>query len=177
MKGGFLDQEHGMRRFRAISCAAALFLTAAQSMAATPAPALSVPTLAGSAFDLGAQRGHVVIVNFWATWCVPCRAEMPMFDAFYKKYQSEGLAMIGLSIDSPAALAKVKQAGATVSYPIAVARDAQANGFPTPNAVPVTYVIDAKGAVAAVLMPENGEGVGEEKLASVVEPLLKSARP
>jgi thiol-disulfide isomerase/thioredoxin len=164
-----------MRRFQAIFGATVLL---ASSMAsAEPAPALSVPTLSGPAFDLSAQRGHVVIVNFWATWCVPCRAEMPMLDSYYKKHHGEGLEMIGLSIDTPAALPKVKQAAGTVGYPVAVARDAKANGFPAPNALPVTYVIDAKGNVAAILMPENNEGITERKLAETVEPLLKSARP
>ena len=162
-----------MRRFRAISCAA-LMVLAGFGAAAEPAPALSVPTLAGPAFDLSAQRGHVVIVNFWATWCVPCRAEMPMLDAFYKKHRGEGLDIIGLSVDSPAALAKVKQVAATVSYPMAVARDAQANGFSAPNALPVTYVIDGKGEVKAVLMPEDDKGLDEAKLAKIVEPLMKS---
>ena len=166
-----------MGRFGVISCAGALLLAGLSVAAAEPAPALSVPTLAGPAFDLSAQRGHVVVVNFWATWCVPCRAEMPMLDAFYKKHHGEGFEMLGLSIDTPTALPKVKQVIGTVSYPIAVARDAKANGFPSPNALPVTYVIDAKGNVAAVMMPENGEGIGEEKLAAIVEPLLKSARP
>src|SRR5579859_3228435 len=165
-----------MWRFLAVSCAGALLL-AGVCASAEPAPALSVPTLAGPAFDLSAQRGHVVIVNFWATWCVPCRAEMPMLDAFYKKHSGEGLQMIGLSVDTPAALAKVRQVAATVSYPMAVARDAQANGFAAPNALPVTYVIDAKGAVQAVMMPEDDKGVDEAKLAGIVEPLLRSARP
>lgn len=162
-----------MWRFLAVSCAGALLL-AGGCASAEPAPALSVPTLAGPAFDLSAQRGHVVIVNFWATWCVPCRAEMPMLDAFYKKHSGEGLQMIGLSVDTPAALAKVKQVAATVSYPMAVARDAQTNGFAAPNALPVTYVIDAKGAVKAVLTPQDDKGVDEAKLAGIVEPLLKT---
>ena len=162
-----------MRRFGAILG----LLMGISAVAAEPAPSLSVPTLAGPVFDLSARRGHVVVVNFWATWCVPCRAEMPAFDAFYKAHHAEGLEMIGLSVDTPAALPKVKQAAGTVSYAIAVTRDVQANGFPAPNALPVTYVIDAKGAVAAVLMPEDGEGTSEKKLASVVGPLLKSARP
>ena len=163
-----------MRWFQAISCAGALLLAVSAS-AADPAPALSVPTLAGPAFDLSAQRNHVVIVNFWATWCVPCRAEMPMLDAFYKKHRDEGLEMIGLSIDTPAALARVKQTAATVSYPMAVARDAQANGFPTPNALPITYIIDRKGMVKAVLIPEDDKGLDEAKLDKIVEPLLKNA--
>lgn len=162
-----------MRRFRAISCAGALLL-AGFGASAEPAPSLSVTTLAGPAFDLAAQRGHVVIVNFWATWCVPCRAEMPMLDAFYKKHRGEGLDLIGISVDSPAALAKVKQVAATVSYPMAVAREAQANGFPAPNALPMTYVIDGKGEVKAVLMPEDDKGLDEAKLAKIVEPLMKA---
>ena len=156
--------------FRLVLCAMAAFL--AHVAAAEPAPALSVPTLAGPAFDLSAQRGHVVIVNFWATWCVPCRAEMPMLDAFYKKNQAEGLVLLGLSVDSPAALPTVKKVAATVSYPVAVARDAQANGFPAANALPITYIIDAQGQVKATLMPDE-KGLGEDQLAALVGPLLK----
>jgi len=163
-----------MRRFGLIFCALAAIL--ARSAAAEPAPALVTPTLDGATFDLSAQRGHVVVVNFWATWCVPCRAEMPMLDSFYKKHKAEGLTLLGLSIDSPSALPGVKKAAAGVSYPIAVARDAKANGFPAANALPITYIIDAKGEVKARVMPEQ-EGITEQQLADLVEPLLKTARP
>ena len=163
-----------MRRLWTVIGAALLALSL--PAAAEPAPALAVPTLAGPAFDLAAQRGHVVIVNFWATWCVPCRAEMPMLDAFYKKHKDQGLILLGLSVDTPKALDTVKKIAGTVSYPIAVARDAQANGFPAANALPITYVIDAQGQISATLVPE-AEGVTEDKLAALVEPLLKKARP
>jgi thiol-disulfide isomerase/thioredoxin len=170
MEDGFLNEGRKMRRLGLVFVAvAALFGLGA---AAEPAPALTVPTLAGPAFDLAAQRGHVVIVNFWATWCVPCRAEMPMLDAFYKKHQADGLVLLGLSVDSPSALPTVKKVAATVSYPIAVARDAQANGFPAANALPVTYVIDAAGQVKATLMPDE-KGLSEEQLMALVGPLLK----
>lgn len=159
-----------MWRFLAVFGLALLALS--RPVAAEPAPALTVPTLAGPSFDLAALRGHVVIVNFWATWCVPCRAEMPMLDAFYKKHKDQGLVMLGLSIDTPKALDSVKKIAGTVSYPIAVARDAQANGFPAANALPITYVIDAQGQVRATVMPEE-QGLGEDKLAALVEPLLK----
>lgn len=55
------------------------------------APALVLTTLDGSTFNLAALRGKVVMVNYWATWCAPCRKEMPKLDAFYKKYQPQGL--------------------------------------------------------------------------------------
>lgn len=163
-----------MRRLMAVLGAGLLALSI--PAAAEPAPALSVLTLAGPAFDLAAQRGHVVIVNFWATWCVPCRAEMPMLDSFYKKHKDEGLTLLGLSVDTPKALDNVKKIAGTVSYPIAVARDAQANQFPAANALPITYIIDAKGQISATLVPE-AQGLTEDKLAALVEPLLKNARP
>jgi hypothetical protein len=71
--------------------------------------------------------------------------------------------MIGLSVDTPSALPKVKQVAATVSYPIAVTRDAQANGFPAANALPITYVIDAQGKVKAKLVPDE-KGLTEQQL-------------
>src|SRR5215475_6624351 len=66
-----------------------------------PAPALVVQELSGQSFDLAAQRGKVVVLNFWATWCPPCRNEMPVLDAFYRKYRSQGLELIGISVDRP----------------------------------------------------------------------------
>src|SRR5271170_6577500 len=65
------------------------------------APPLHVPTLGGREFDLAALRGKVVIVSFWATWCPPCRAEMLILNAFYRRYHEQGLEVIGLSVDRP----------------------------------------------------------------------------
>src|SRR5580704_18253304 len=66
-----------------------------------PAPALVVPELNDQTFDLSALRGKVVVINFWATWCQPCRQEMPALTAFYRQYHSKGVEMIGISADRP----------------------------------------------------------------------------
>ena len=82
-----------------------------------------------------------------------------------------------MSADNPHDLDKVRAVMQAFTYPAAMLSATRGNGFGAPRVMPVTYVIDAKGAVAAMIMPENGEGIGEQKLASVVEPLLKSAKP
>jgi cytochrome c biogenesis protein CcmG, thiol:disulfide interchange protein DsbE len=136
-----------------------------------PAPALVAQELKGQTFDLAAQRGKVVIVNFWATWCPPCRKEMPALDAFYRKYHGQGLEMIGVSVDRPRDGSEVHNVMQSFSYPAAMSDDAKVNDFGAPTSVPVTFIIDRKGIVSAELTPD-GTAVTEQSLAKVVLPLL-----
>jgi cytochrome c biogenesis protein CcmG/thiol:disulfide interchange protein DsbE len=92
-------------------------------------------------------RGKVVLLNYWATWCAPCRKEMPMLDAFYRRYQSQGLELIGISVDFTRDGAKIRKAAKDVAYPIALSSEVSVNGFGPSQGVPVTYVIDADGIV------------------------------
>jgi cytochrome c biogenesis protein CcmG, thiol:disulfide interchange protein DsbE len=112
-----------------------------------PAPPLIATTLDGQTFDLAKLRGKVVLVNFWATWCAPCRREMPILDAFYRRYHAQGLELIGISIDFARDAAKMRKTAAAVSYPTATANDIPVNGFGPPEGVPVTYVMDVEGVV------------------------------
>jgi cytochrome c biogenesis protein CcmG, thiol:disulfide interchange protein DsbE len=112
-----------------------------------PAPPLVATALDGQTFDLAKLRGKVVLVNFWATWCAPCRREMPILDAFYRRYHGQGLELIGISVDFARDSAKMRKAAAAVSYPTAMANDIPVNGFGPPDGVPVTYVVDADGMV------------------------------
>jgi cytochrome c biogenesis protein CcmG, thiol:disulfide interchange protein DsbE len=112
-----------------------------------PAPPLIANALDGQTFDLAKLRGKVVLVNFWATWCAPCRKEMPILDAFYRRYREQGLELIGISVDFARDSAKMRKAAGVVSYPTAMANDIPVNGFGPPEGVPVTYVVDAEGVV------------------------------
>lgn len=137
-----------------------------------PAPALIVRELDGHRFDLAKLRGKVVLVNFWATWCSPCRVEMPTLNAFYRRYRARGLELLGLSIDQAPDDGEVKKVMRQFSYPGALASAARENGFGEPVAVPVTYVIDARGVLRAQLQAEGPAGVSVRALEQAVVPLL-----
>lgn len=134
------------------------------------APALKGTTLDGWPFDLAAQKGRVVVVNLWATWCEPCRAEMPLLDAFYKKHRDQGLVMLGLDENDPEDEAEVRKVMADFSYPAVMAEKASDNGFRA-RVVPITYVIDAAGTVRAKFWA-GGTPVTVENLEKAVAPLL-----
>jgi thiol-disulfide isomerase/thioredoxin len=138
-----------------------------------PAPPLIVTQLDGHEFDLARERGKVVIVNYWASWCSPCRAEMPVLDKFYQRYQRQGLVLLGLSVDDVHDRAAVADIMRKFSYPAALAADAKANGFGPALAVPMTFVIDASGVVRARLV--SGKAVTEQSLEQLVLPLLPRA--
>jgi cytochrome c biogenesis protein CcmG, thiol:disulfide interchange protein DsbE len=150
-------------------CAAATVI-AAPAQVGEPAPALVVPQLDGRLFDLAGLRGKVVIVNFWATWCAPCRAEMPRLDAFYRRYHAQGLDLLGLSVDDANDRAAVVAIMKRFGYPAAIEAMAKVNGFGAPVAVPMTWIIDPAGIVRARLIA--GSSVTEESLAKAVLPLL-----
>jgi cytochrome c biogenesis protein CcmG/thiol:disulfide interchange protein DsbE len=135
-----------------------------------PAPKLVVAQFDGQVFDLAALRGKVVIVNFWASWCAPCRAEMPRLDAFYRRYHARGLVLLGLSVDEAADVGAVVRIMKSVGYPAALAANAKVDGFGPPLAVPTTWVIDTSGVVRSRLM--SGNAVTEASLEQAVLPLL-----
>ena len=132
-----------------------------------PAPALVVNTLDGQVFDLSKLRGDVVLVNYWATWCAPCRKDMPKLDAFYRLHRQQNLAMIGISVDRPRDLEKVRKVMASLAYPGAMLKGVTVDGFGAPEGVPITWIIDADGKVRDRMID-----VRDELLNSLVVPLL-----
>lgn len=171
-----------MRRAPGLLCAlaAALLLPGGVAGAAVPrigrrAPALIVREFNGRRFDLARERGRVVVVSFWATWCSPCHAEMPVLQTFYRRFQGHGVALIALSIDRAASLTRVRQALRGYTYPAALARRARVDGFGEPLAVPMTYVIDAHGVIRARLLG-GLSGTTLRQLDAAVRPLLAAVR-
>ncbi len=127
----------------------AVSLTDSASAAMPAHPQLHVTTLDGKTFDLAAQRGHWVIVNFWATWCVPCIKEMPDISRFVATQPQ--VRAIGLAYeDSDVADIKAFLRKRPVVYPIAqVTLDQPLADFDPPRGLPTTWLIDPQGKVAA----------------------------
>jgi cytochrome c biogenesis protein CcmG/thiol:disulfide interchange protein DsbE len=126
---------------------------AAASLIGSMAPTLRVTTFGGEPFDLADHRGQVVIINFWASWCVPCRQEMPELDSYYREHSTRGLAVLAISVDRTHDLRDARRAAEQFSFPAALLANAQVNRWPAPAAIPITYVIDSTGRVRDVLMP------------------------
>lgn len=172
------DMRRALHGALASICGTALLL-APQAVRAVPsvdraAPPLVLATLAGSTFDLAQHREHVVLVNFWASWCAPCRDEMPLLQRYLDRHGGEGLELIGVSIDRRGDRRDVEQAMKPFSYPAALADGAKSNGFGAPRALPMTYVVDRAGVLRAVLVPGQG-GLTEAALDAAILPLLGSA--
>jgi thiol-disulfide isomerase/thioredoxin len=156
-----------MKWLSAFVVAAAVFAGVPAAHAAMPAqPGLKVTTLDGKTYDLAAQRGKYVIVNYWATWCVPCIKEMPDISRFVSAHPDK-VAAIGLAYeDSDKADIQAFLAKHPVSYPIAqVTLDKPLPDFDEPRGLPTTWLIGPDGKVTkrfvgAVTEASLGEATG-----------------
>jgi peroxiredoxin len=113
-----------------------------------PAPDFTLPSLGGGELSLSDYRGKIVVLNFWATWCGPCRDEMPAFVRMQNEYGSRGVQFIGVSIDSGAfeAIADFAQEFGA-NYPLAHDNMTVYDSYEGTTAVPTTYLITRKGEI------------------------------
>jgi thiol-disulfide isomerase/thioredoxin len=142
----------------------------------TPAAAIATPfeaarTIAGAPFNSSAQ---VTIVHYWATWCVPCRAEMPVLDSFYRKHHGQGLAMLAVSIDQGVSTRKLQDVTDKFAFPIARIDDVKMPRKDIPRALPVTRVYDRSGKLVFATKGDGRTILDAATLDRVVSPLLAS---
>lgn len=149
--------------------AAALVLCCASSPS-TSAAFDSARTISGQAFN---SAGEVTVVHYWATWCVPCRLEMPVLDAYYRKHQADGLAMLAVSIDQGVSTRKLQEVAGGFAFPIARVDDVKIPRREIPTALPVTRVYDRSGRLVFASKGDGRTTLDMATLERVVTPLLK----
>ncbi len=135
------------------------------------APPLIAPGMTNAAVDLGALRGQVVILNLWASWCPPCRAELPMLARLQQRHREEGLVLIALSADRHRDRDDARRALAGLSLTGAFMDGATQNGYANPEVLPITYVIGPDGVVRGEFLPGVGP-LQESQLEALIIPLI-----
>lgn len=138
-----------------------------------PAPPVEARLLNGVNLAPADYSGKVLLVNFWATWCSPCRAEMPALETFYAKHHAEGLEVIAISLDDPKDEAKVREVMRAYTFPAALAGDAKVKGYGRIWRLPLTFVVDRHGVLRKDAWYGN-PGIDLPLLETTVTPLLKA---
>jgi peroxiredoxin len=139
----------------------------------TEAPAFKAKTINGKAFALKDLRGRVVLLDFWATWCPPCRAETPQLEKLWQEYRDRGLIVVGIALESGGApgIRKFTQQNKLTYWQVSDDEGAIAEKYGI-RPIPTTYIIDTKGIIR---LAQVGYGPGLEKLfAREIEKLLPS---
>jgi cytochrome c biogenesis protein CcmG, thiol:disulfide interchange protein DsbE len=148
-----------------------LILSALLASPATAAPFEAARTITGAPFN---ATGEVTIVHFWATWCAPCRLEMPILDAYYRRHQAQGLAMLAISIDQGVSARKLQDVTARFAFPVARVDNVKMPRKDIPAALPVTRVYDRSGRLVFQTRGDGRTILDAATLERVVTPLLAS---
>jgi peroxiredoxin len=124
-----------------------------------PAFAFKLDLLDGKSFQLADHKGRVVVLDFWATWCGPCKLEIPWLKDFQRKYKDRGFEVIGVSMDEEGwQVVKPFVAELEINYRVVIGDDSTAQLYGGVDALPTTFVIDREGRIAAVHVGLTGKG-------------------
>jgi len=132
-------------------------------------PDFTLESLTKESVTLSSLTGQIVVLNFWATWCPPCREELPDFQAAWEKYKDEGVVFLGISIDQNRSEVEsfIKDSG--ITYTILLDLSSQVASQYGITAIPTTFILDVDGTV---LFSQVG-GMTEDQLSSQIEGALK----
>ena len=123
---------------------------AAGGMEGQPAPDFALKSSTGENMRLSEYRGDVVMINFWATWCGPCRQEMPLLDELYSRYQRVGFNLLGVNIDDDSGRAMDMIEDLGVNFPVLFDARKEVSKLYDVEAMPVTVIVDREGTVRYV---------------------------
>ncbi|CAA0099053.1 Thiol-disulfide oxidoreductase ResA [BD1-7 clade bacterium] len=153
---------------------AGTLLSAAGSLLALevnqPAPDFTLKSRAGNNLRLDEYKGEVVLLNFWASWCGPCRKEMPYLDDIQQKYSDLGFTVLGVNVDKDSKKADLILKDIPVSFPVLFDPDGKVSEMYDVNAMPITVIIDKDGKIRDI---HKGYKAGyEKKYAKQVKALI-----
>ena len=130
-----------------------------------PAPDFTLAAIDGVSYTLSELRGQVVVLNFWATWCTPCRIEMPMLQARYERDRENGLIVLGVNFDEPAADVRLFGQELELSFPLLLDPGAGVQRLYRVRGYPSTFVVDREGKLVAEHIGLMSESQFDEYLA------------
>lgn len=131
------------------------------------APELSLTDLDGKKLELSSYRGKVIVLNFWATWCEPCRAEIPRFVDLQNKYRDRGFQVLGISLDDNPKPVRSFYQQFKMNYPVAVGDANVAERYGGILGLPVNFVIDRDGRIYAKHSGEMAPSLVENEIQSL----------
>lgn len=164
-----------LRGAAALGLAAAAGVTPARAaglQVGGAAPPLVLHALDGSSVSTGELLGKVVVLAFWASWCDPCRAELPLLSDYARRHREQGLRVLGFSLDAPDDLGAVRAIAANLSFPVGLLGSAYAGGYGRIWRLPVSFCIDRAGRLADNGWDDPEPAWTEARLQGVLGPLL-----
>jgi thiol-disulfide isomerase/thioredoxin len=148
-------------------------LAGAVATVGRPAPEVTFSLLDKGKVKLSDLKGKVVVINHWATWCGPCKSEMPMMSAFHRRYKDSGFEIYGVTTEDSLEAYKLKKLASLLSYSL-VWRMSGGEGYPLiDNGLPTSYVIDRAGIVRFA----KAGAFDAQEFIDVIIPLLREPAP
>ena len=140
-----------------------------------PAPQATVVDLNGTHWNTQDLRGRLVILTFWATWCVPCRKELPLLSAYAAQHAAQGLNVLGFSLDDTDQIDAVRKIAKSLSFPVGLLAENSAPGYGRMWRIPVNFTIDRDGRLIDNGWDDKQPIWTQERLERIVTPLLSGA--
>lgn len=142
------------------------------------APEFALKDVDGRTVTLADYKGKVVLLNFWATWCGPCKIEIPWFADFEQKYKDRGFAVLGVAMDEEGwEVVKPYLAQSKVNYRVIMGNDSIANLYGGVDSLPTTFILDQNGKIASTHVGLVSKSNYEDEITELLERRTDAGRP